>query len=54
MARFSHCISVIDTHTEGHPTRVVISGFPPIPGNTMAEKFVFVRHGSEPLLLGRT
>lgn len=31
-------IGVIDSHTEGEPTRVVISGWPTPPGATMAER----------------
>ncbi|NIS68453.1 MAG: proline racemase [Proteobacteria bacterium] len=38
MARFTHIISAIDTHTAGEPTRIVLSGLPPIPGNSMANK----------------
>lgn len=38
MARFSHVISAIDTHTGGEPTRIVLSGLPHLPGATMAEK----------------
>ncbi len=38
MAQFSHIISSIDTHTAGEPTRIVLSGLPSIPGDTMAEK----------------
>jgi proline racemase len=38
MTRFTHIISAIDTHTAGEPTRIVLSGLPPIPGTTMAEK----------------
>lgn len=44
MARFSHIISAIDSHTEGHNTRIVLSGMPPISGNTMAEKFVYIKN----------
>ncbi|HEB36478.1 hypothetical protein LCGC14_0605350 [marine sediment metagenome] len=36
--RFKHIINVIDSHTEGEPTRIVVSGFPFLPGNSMAEK----------------
>jgi 4-hydroxyproline epimerase len=32
------CISVIDSHTEGEPTRVIVQGVPEIPGNTLREK----------------
>ncbi len=38
MVRFSRIISTIDTHTAGEPTRIVLSGLPPIPGTTMAER----------------
>jgi 4-hydroxyproline epimerase len=31
-------IEVIDSHTEGEPTRVVLSGWPEPPGRTMAER----------------
>lgn len=31
-------IHTIDTHTGGDPTRIVISGLPPVPGETMLEK----------------
>jgi len=33
----------IETHTLGQPTRTVVSGFLNIPGNTMAEKFVYMK-----------
>lgn len=38
MAQFSHIISAIDAHTAGEPARIVLSGLPPILGDTMAEK----------------
>lgn len=31
-------IEVIDSHTEGEPTRVIVDGWPPIEGDTMAER----------------
>lgn len=31
-------VQVVDTHTAGEPTRVVLSGLPPIPGGTMEER----------------
>ena len=31
-------VHVIDSHTGGEPTRLVMSGFPPLPGATMAAK----------------
>ncbi|GAB4451254.1 MAG: proline racemase family protein [Anaerolineae bacterium] len=31
-------ITTIDAHTEGEPLRVIISGFPPLPGDTILER----------------
>jgi 4-hydroxyproline epimerase len=36
-------IEVIDSHTEGEPTRVVIAGWPEPPGATMADRRDFMR-----------
>jgi len=33
-----HCIYVIDTHTAGEPTRVILSGFPELKGATLDKK----------------
>lgn len=33
-----HRLHVIDSHTGGEPTRLVMSGFPELPGGSMAEK----------------
>ena len=33
----------IDTHTLGEPTRNVIGGLPPIPGETMSEKMLYMQ-----------
>src|SRR5579859_2725514 len=30
--------SVIDSHTAGHPTRVILGGIPPLPGRSVADK----------------
>ncbi|MGV2831640.1 proline racemase family protein [Myxosarcina sp. GI1(2024)] len=38
MTKFTHIISAIDAHTAGEPTRIILSGLPPILGSTMAEK----------------
>lgn len=35
---FAKSINVIDTHTMGEPTRIIVGGLPVIPGNTMPEK----------------
>ena len=43
MTHFSHIISAIDSHTAGEPTRVILSGLPPIRGQTMADKMAYVR-----------
>lgn len=32
------CITTIDAHTAGEPLRIITSGFPDLPGNTMLEK----------------
>lgn len=43
MVQFSNVFSVVDSHTAGEPTRIVLSGLPPIRGGTMAEKWAYVR-----------
>lgn len=42
MATFSQVFSVVDPHTAGEPTRIVLSGFPPLRGATMVEKWNYV------------
>lgn len=42
--RFSNSIFTIDSHTAGHPTRVVVGGLPKIPGNSVAEKRDYVEN----------
>ena len=37
----------VETHTLGHPTRNVVSGFRHIPGNTMAEKFTYMKDNED-------
>lgn len=37
----------IETHTLGHPTRNVVSGFRHIPGKTMAEKFTHMKDNED-------
>lgn len=37
----------IETHTLGHPTRNVVSGFRHIPGKTMAEKFNYMKDNED-------
>ncbi|WP_420542060.1 proline racemase family protein [Rubrobacter naiadicus] len=36
-------VSVVDSHTEGMPTRVVTGGLPPVPGRNMFEKLRYVQ-----------
>ncbi len=38
--RFGHRIRTIDSHTAGEPTRLIVSGVPPLGGATMAERLV--------------
>lgn len=42
-------IDVIDSHTEGEPTRVVVSGWPQPAGRTMAERRDFMRREQDDL-----
>lgn len=36
--KFERLISVVDSHTAGEPTRVIVGGIPYIPGHTITEK----------------
>jgi proline racemase/trans-L-3-hydroxyproline dehydratase len=49
MAQFSQIILVFDTHTKGEPTRIVLSGLPPIRGTTMADKMAYARENIDHL-----
>lgn len=40
-------IRTIETHTLGQPTRNVVGGFYNIPGNTMAEKYIYMRDNED-------
>ncbi len=42
MITFKNIITCIDSHTGGEPTRIITSGFPPIPGKTILEKRQYV------------
>lgn len=42
-------IRVVDSHTEGEPTRVVIDGWPQPPGATMADRREYLREHQEAL-----
>ena len=41
--KFKRLLSAIDSHAAGSPERIVVSGMPPIPGNTMLEKMKYVQ-----------
>lgn len=41
--RFNKHIATIDSHTAGEPLRIILSGFPPIKGETMLEKRKFAQ-----------
>jgi len=43
-------IYVVDSHTEGMPTRVVVGGFPHIPGKSMLEKREYVKNNLDDLV----
>jgi 4-hydroxyproline epimerase len=43
-AQSFHRIRVIDSHTCGEPTRVVVSGGPPLAGSTMADKRITLQN----------
>ena len=47
-----HEIEVVDSHTEGEPTRVVIAGWPQPPGATMAERRDAMRREQDALRSG--
>jgi len=44
MAQFTSIVSAIDSHTAGEPTRLVISGLPPLRGATISEKMLYARN----------
>jgi proline racemase len=48
VTRWVRRLRAVDSHTEGMPTRVVVSGVDPIPGRTMAERREwFVEHADD-------
>ena len=40
-------VRCIETHTEGEPTRTILSGFPEIPGDTMEKKMLFMMQNQD-------
>lgn len=49
VAALPACIRVVDSHTEGEPTRVVVEGWPQPEGRTMRERLVVMRDGQDHL-----
>ena len=47
--KFNKLITAIDSHTEGQCTRMVIGGYPSIPGRTLAEKRDYARENLDHL-----
>jgi len=45
-------IGIVDSHTEGEPTRVVVSGWPELPGATMADRRDAMRRSHDMLRCG--
>lgn len=41
--RFENFFSTVETHTCGDPTRTVIGGLPPIPGDTIEDKMLYLK-----------
>ncbi len=39
---FKHMIGTVDSHTAGEPTRIIVDGFPPVKGQTMAERMSYL------------
>ena len=46
-------VEIVDSHTEGEPTRVVVSGWPQPDGATMAERRAFLLARQDRLQLKR-
>lgn len=46
--KFSKTYFTIDTHTAGHPERVITGGLPSIPGETMTEKRDYIKEPINP------
>ena len=44
---FKHIISVIDSHTAGEPTRIIVDGFGKVCGATMAERMDYLKNNMD-------
>lgn len=38
IGKYGHVFGTVETHTVGEPVRIIISGFPEIPSDTIMEK----------------
>ncbi len=45
--RIRRAFQTIDTHTEGEPTRTIVGGIPVIPGDTMADKMLYMKEHND-------
>lgn len=45
--RFSSMLTAVDVHAEGEPGRVITSGVPPIPGDTMLAKMLWLQENAD-------
>jgi proline racemase len=47
--KIKRILSVVDSHAEGEPARVVVGGIPVIPGNTFKDKWLWAKKNLEEL-----
>lgn len=52
--KFSTKLCTIDSHTAGEPTRLIIGGFGPVPGNTMKDKRLYLMENFDSIRLQLT
>lgn len=53
-SQFGTPITTIDSHTAGEPTRLVVGGLPPLPGETIIEKRAYVSQNLDHIRLSLT
>ncbi len=49
--RFSSMLTAVDVHAEGEPGRVITAGVPPIPGDTMLAKMLWLQENADHIRL---
>jgi proline racemase len=52
--RYGDALVTVDSHTAGEPTRLVVGGLPPLPGQTINDKRQYVRQHLDHVRLGLT